>query len=87
MPCRSPQSVSQGCSPALLPSVLEPFSAPRMSAFVGYGLRDTDYSEGLEETLVPILLPNLKSKGRGPCSAEMATRSRKLRKTWRKRTV
>lgn len=79
--------MSQGCSPALLPLVLEPFPAPRMSVFVGYGLRDTDYSEGLEETLVPILLPNLKSNGRGPCSVEMATRSRNLRKTWRKRTV
>lgn len=74
--------MSKGYSPALLPLVLEPFPAPRKSVIVGYGLRETDYSEGLEETSSnPSNQP--KSNGRGPCSVELATRSRKLRKIWR----
>lgn len=63
---------------------LEPFLAPpELVVFVAYRLREADCAQSPEKPLFLILLLPAGPSGGRPCSVEMTTKGKKLRRSWR----
>lgn len=71
----------QGLKPRLPALGLEPFPAP--PGLVACRLRETDCAQSPEKPLFLILLLPAGPSGGRPCSVEMTTKGKKLRRNWR----